>query len=538
MQDLDVGNLAVYGSCESAHLLVVNTVLALLAICAPLRSQPAAPDQTITAIQETIESRKYIEALGQVSAALAAYPQDGGLYNLRGVIHAEQNDMIAAREDFQRAVTLSPELIPAWQNLARACQFDLGKARADSHCAADAWRRVLKVRPDDPEARFSLAAIYEQQGQYAGSLRELENLPPAEISRSTALAVRCADLAGLDRLKEAGEMAKRLAESPEFSEADVRSILPQLETPARAPILVTLVEALDARGTVSPGLLRSLVIAYEQLNRLPEARKILERLAATDPQNPLHLFELARVAYKQHDLEGSLGYLGHARDLVPSDPQVHFLFGMILEEMQLPLEARKSVEKAVALDPKNPDYNYGLGSIILITREAGEAVACFRNYVAARPGDPRGHFALGVAYFATGDYANCRKEMQFVSKDPATEAGASYFLGRVARMEENLSEAAAFFDRSIRLLPSFPDSYAELARVRLRQGRLEDARSAIDHALSLDPDNFQANSMLLALYEKTHDARAEQQRAKLQTLDELRSKRQELMLRSIEVRPY
>lgn len=161
----------------------------------------------------------------------------------------------------------------------------------------------------------------------------------------------------------------------------MRSILPQLEAPALAPILVTLVEALDTHGAASTDLLRSLVLAYEQLKRLPDARKTLERLAAADPQNPKHLFELARVAYRAHDLEGSLGYLGHARDLVPSDPRVHFLFGMILEEMQLPIEARKSVEKAVALDPQNPDYNYGLGSIILVTREAAGAVACFRNYV-------------------------------------------------------------------------------------------------------------------------------------------------------------
>ena len=480
----------------------------------------------------------YPEALHEISEALKAYPNDGGLLNLRGVIHAQRNELAEARKDFERAVTLTPGLTPAWQNLARACQLNMGRDAADSRCATNAWQRVLKLRPDDPEARFSLAAVYESQGKYADSLREIERLPADEGARSPALAVRCADLAGLDRIKEATEAARRLTSTAEFSEADVTSILPSLATPGRAPLVVTLVEALDARGTAPADSLRALVLAYEQVNRLSDARKILERLATADPQNPQHLFELARVAYKMHDFEGALGYLGHARDLVPTDPQVHFLFGMILEELELPIEARKSLEKAVTLDPRNPDYNYALGSVILTTREASPAVACFQKYVEARPQDPRGHFALGVAYFAAGDYDQCRSEMQGISKDPKTEAGAAYFLGRVARIEENLNQAAVYFDQCIRLQPAFAEAHTELARVRLRQGRLDDAKAAIDSALSLDPENFQANSALLAMYQKTHDARAEEQSARLRKLDEARSKRQELMFRSIEVKPY
>jgi tetratricopeptide (TPR) repeat protein len=503
-----------------------------------VRGQHSAPEQTMTAIQESIQAGKYPEALREISEALAAYPKDGGLLNLRGVIHAQQNELVEARKDFERAVTLTPGLTPAWQNLARACQLSMRRDAADSRCAADAWQRVLKLRPDDPEARFSLAAVYERQGKYADSLHEIERLPADEGARSPALAVRCADLAGLDRIAEAGETAERLTRAPEFSEADVTSILPSLSTPGRAPVVITLVEALDAHGAASTDSLRSLVLSYEQVNRLSDARKTLERLAIADPRNPQHLFELARVAYKTRDFEGALGYLGHARDLVPADPLVHFLFGMVLEELELPIEARKSLEKAVALDPRNPDYNYALGSVILTTREASPAAACFRNYVEARPQDPRGHFALGVAYFAAGDYDHCRSEMLGISKDPKTEAGAAYFLGRVARIEENLDEAAAYFDRCIRLLPSFAEAHTELARVRLRQGRLDDAKAAIDRALSLDPESFQANSALLAMYQKTHDARAEDQSARLRKLDEARGKRQELMFRSIEVKPY
>jgi tetratricopeptide (TPR) repeat protein len=394
------------------------------------------------------------------------------------------------------------------------------------------------LRPADPEARASLATLYEWQGKFTESLREIEKLPPVEASGSALLALRCADLVGLHRTREAEEIARRITHDSGFTEADVTAIFPVLESKRSAAVVVTLVEALDEKKGASAVSLRPLAIAYEQLNRLPDARKILERVAALEPTNPQHLYELSRVAYLSHDLEGCLGYLGHIRDLTPNDPRVHFLFGLVTDKLELPIEARKSLEKALAIDPQNPDYNYAIGAILLGSGKSADAIPYLAKYVAARPPDARGHFALGVAYFATGDYDSCRSQMLSLSKDPKTEAGATYFLGRVARVEGNYDEALAYIERSLKLLPSFAESYTELARIRMRQNQVEAARTAIEHALALAPDSFQANTALLALYQRTHDPRAENQAVRLRSLDDQRSKRLELMFRSIEVKPY
>ncbi|HXB70595.1 MAG TPA: tetratricopeptide repeat protein [Candidatus Acidoferrales bacterium] len=505
----------------------------------PLCGQTPPSGASVDAIQEFIQAGNLPEAFRLVSDALQLHPKDAGLLNLLGVIHARRNQLAEARKDFERAVALAPGLTPAWQNLARSCQLSPRQQGEGSRCATAAWQHVLAVKPDDPEARFSLAALYQQQGRYADSLRELARLSKDEAARPPALALRCGDLAALNRLPEASEAARRLASAAEFSEADVQPILPALATGGRAAtVVVTLVEALDLRGAASPETLRQLVIAYEQVNRLNDARRTLERLAVAEPANPRHLLELARIAYRMHDLEGALGYLGHARDLTPADPQVHFLFGMILVELKLPIDARKSVEKALALDPRNPDYNHAMGSIVLNARDAASAIPYFQTYIAARPEDPRGHFALGVAYFAADDYDNCRNEMEIVSKVPKTETGAAYFLGRIARINQNFDEAALFLERAVRQAPSFAEAYAELANVRMHQDRLDDAKAAIARALSLSPDSFQANSTLLAMYQRAHDPRAQEQAARLQTLDEERGKAMELMLRSVEVKPY
>ncbi|MDR3718899.1 MAG: tetratricopeptide repeat protein [Bryobacteraceae bacterium] len=525
-------------SFAAAGASLARSVALLALSILPLMGQNPTIETEIIAIQGSIQAGNQTKALKEIEAALSRFPKAAGIFNLRGIVRAQRGQLALAREDFQSAVSLSPGLIPAWQNLARACQFTPGQDAETVACAVSAWQRVLLARPADIEARASLATVYEWQGRFTDSLRELQRLPERETARSSLLALRCANLAGLGRTEEALALARTLAQSPEFSEADAGSILPVLNNSKNAPIVIALLEKLDVRGGVSATSLKHLAVAYEQIQRLADARKTLERVALQEPGNVDPLYELARVAYGQKDLEGSLGYLAHVRDLTPNDARVHFLFGLVTMQMELPVEARKSLEKALSLDRQNPEFNYALGAAILSGGDGGTASKYLKIFVAARPAEARGHFALGVAYFTANDYDQCRSEMRIAGKDPKIEAGAEFFLGRIARIEENLNEAASHLELSTKLSPSFAEGYAELARVYIRQERLEGARAALDRAISLDPDSFQVNAALVLLYQKTHDPRLAEQGVRLRKLDADRSKRQELMLRTIEVRPY
>lgn len=510
-------------------------VLLVCALWVPegLRGQQEDTRQAVLAIQQTIQSGDLQGALRQIEDALKQHPKDGGLLNLRGIVHAQRNEISQAHKDFAESVQLEPGLTPAWQNLARACQLEAESVP----CAIDSWQRVLKLKPGDEEAIGSLSLLYEQQGKYTQSLAESEKLSGAEAQRTVTLAVRCADLTALGRTAEATSAASELTTRTDFSSADFEGFGKAMGSPKSAVVVVTLVEGLDRRRAASTESLRRLAIAYEQLQRPADARKTLERVAMADPANPAHLLELARLADAAKDYEGALGYLAHARDLNPNNAQIHFLFAMNAVMMDLPVEARHSLDRALALEPNNPQYNYEMGSVILTTRDAGTASAYFKKYVAVKPADPRGHFALGVAYFSGGDYKNARPEMLRVENDPATAGGANYFLGRMARLDNDLESATKYLQKSIQILPNYSESHTELARVLMLKDRDKEADEELERALQLDPTSFQANERLLVLYRRTHDPRAEKQAAVLKKLDQERSKRAELMLRTIEARP-
>ncbi|MBV9764572.1 MAG: tetratricopeptide repeat protein [Acidobacteriaceae bacterium] len=492
--------------------------------------------QKILQIEDATTAGDLDGALQMIGGALKEYPRDGGLLNLRGVVHARRNELAEARQDFGEAVRLFPALTPAWENLARACQMLADRDASAVQCAVDSWERVSVLKPGDAEAHASLALVYERNGQFSKSLGNLQKLQPEVASQTPNLLLQCADLTALGRTAEAQKVARQLNGRQDFSEADFEDVRNAFESPAAASVVAALLEDLDERQAAGRESLRRLAIAYEQMNRPADARKTLERLALLDPQDTAHLLELARLADLSKDYEGALGYLAHARDLEPQNARIHFLFAMIAAKLELPVEAKRSLERALAIDPDNPDYNYSMGVTILATRDAATASSYFEKYVRARPASPSGHFALGVAYFSSGDYDKAKAEMLQLESSPKA-AGAEYFLGRVARLEGDPGEALRRLQKSIELMPDFADSHTELARVYLLEGDLEKARTELNRALKLDPQSFQANSQLLVLYKRTHDARAAQQQQLLGKLDEERSRRAELMLRTVEVTP-
>ena len=499
-----------------------------------LAARSSSLDQTL-AIQKEIESGNLAAAFASVQAALKAHPADGGLLNLRGVIHAKQSEIAEARSDFQASVTASPHLVAAWKNLARACEMGGATIRPDSACAIRAWQHVSAMDPADTVATHRLARLYTERGEYNSSLAQLKRLSASDQSSIENMVIRGEDLAGLHRSADAQKLAGELVSHAEFSERDL-DLLGTAKTKESAQFDILLLHALDSHNPLTIRGVKRLAIAYEDAEDWKNARHTLERAAALEPMNPSHLLELARVAEIMKDHEGALGYLAHARDLSPKNPQIYYLMARVASEMELAAEARQWLTRALAIDPDNPHYNYAMGYVTLATREASGAVAYFRKYVNANPQNPAGHYALGIAYFTAGEYPDAKRELHIAERSDKA-AGADYFLGRIARIEGDMNGAIALLRKSMALSPDFAPAHTELARVWIAQNKLPDAERELNKALQLDSDNFMANEQLLAVYRRTKDPRAVQQSERLKKVDEERSRRAELMLRSVEFKP-
>ena len=506
--------------------------------CSAQSPDPAlAPPDFVLAIQDLISQGKLSEARARLDTATPRYRTDGGLANLRGIINAQEDHYPEAEREFQNAVRLSPGLEAAYLNLARLYESKFDSDPAAVNKTIENLRALLRRFPSHQEARYNLSRLLEWNGSFAASLAELHYLNPAEQAKARAQAIRCADLSGLGHTEEALLETERLLTSPDLRETDVQAILPVVRRKKQNPLERRLLEGLNERRLASAELRRNLATLYLQENELTRARAILDELIGGQDHSVEILLDAAWVAYSQKDLPGALVYLAQARDLDSGNSKVHFFFGVVTLEMNLPIDAKRSLQRAIELEPNNAYAHYSMGLVALQGHDASEALPYFRSYIRLKPADPRGRMALGTALYYAGRYEDAKQELSELIRYPETAAGAHYFLGRIAKIVGDLNQAAKELEASVTGNPDYPDAHAELGLVYIRMSNYKNAEQELQRALQLDADNFLGNTNLLVLYKRTHDARAEEQSERVKHLQSEREKRQDLLMRTVEFRP-
>ena len=488
-------------------------------------------------IQRLIEHGDLGAAQKLLSQALKEYPTDANLYNLQGVVEAQENNYSAAESNFLKAIAEAPQLSGAYLNLGRLYLQNSHRDPKALKKASETYDKLLKFDPDNIEANYQSAFALLHLSSFPESLERLARLPKSEQGRSQALSIRCGDYAGLKEHAEALATANLMLGSSDLAEADVLTILPILGSHQYDDIAIRLLEGLQGRGFTSFNSLHSLGMFYRKEGRLSDARAVLEKAAQDQPNSVPALMELARVAYDQKDYNGSLGYLAHARQLEPQNPEIHFFWGMICIQQNLEEEAYQALKKAVELNPDNAYYNYALGAIAMVRVNAGEAIPYFKKYCELKPHDPRGRLALGAAYFHSHNIDEAKKVLSQITNYRTTAPGVHYYLGRIANDEGNLTLAARELQTAIRYNPQYEQAYAELGLVHLKRKEYHQAATALGKALELNPESYTANLNLMVLYERTKDPRAAEQAKRFSKVTKQRAERAKEFLRTIQVQP-
>jgi Flp pilus assembly protein TadD len=525
------------------HHLLPIFVAGLLCSCGAARANSASQEkqtreQAILQIQSLIQDGKLSEAVRLLAESSKQFPADSGLDNLRGIIAAQQGNYQAAEESFEKAIQRSPRFTNAYLNLGRLYQEHSAADAQAPYKALNVYGRVLRYEPQNVEANYQSAVLLSQFGEYQRSLDRALQLPANLQSTAQTLSIVCSDHAALGHRQAADKAAAQLAASADFSEADASQALPGLTTGKRDDLIISLLTALDKRNSLSPGMQHALGLANERTGQLAEARAALEKSVTKETLSVALLLELARVAHKQKDYQGALGYLAHARDLEPNNAAVHYDFGMVCVDLNLVAEARNSFEQAVKLEPENPSYNYAMGATSAYRHDPAEAVPYFKKYLQLKPGDPRAKLALGDALFRAKDYEGAIPWLNEAAKFPATAASAHYYLGSIALQEHRQEDAFQELQQALKLRSDYADALAELGEYFLVKKDYAAAERQIQKALQIEPDHFAANFHLLTLYTRTDDPRREEQSKRFAELQKLRDEKTQEYLRIVQVRPF
>ena len=150
--------LVVHKACHLRACLVSGALL-LVVLGNPIWC--AVSDATILRIQAEIQAGRLDTAQAEIESALKNNPQDGGLYNLRGIVHANRSEMDQAADDFNRAIRFSPRLASAYLNFGRICELKSASNPAELTRAILPYRKLLKLDPASHAVRLQLAKLLE-----------------------------------------------------------------------------------------------------------------------------------------------------------------------------------------------------------------------------------------------------------------------------------------------------------------------------------------------------------------------------------------
>ncbi|HKQ78218.1 MAG TPA: tetratricopeptide repeat protein [Blastocatellia bacterium] len=524
------------------HLAIVPLLLALCLIPqSQVFSQPARVKERegrILEIQRLFGQGDLGGARKLLDEASKMFPGDAGLDNLLGIIEAQEGNFAAAERSFKRALTRDRKFTGAYLNLGRLYQERSADDPQALTKALNVYRRLLRYEPVNAEANYQSAVLLMMKDAYHSSLDHLLRLPAKMRESAQVLSVSCANYAGLGRAERANEMARRLIAHPDFSEPDVSAILPALTGGGRDDLSVELLEGLRKRRPLSAESTRRLGLAYERAGKLIESRAALELSVSGDRPAVALLVELARVARKQRDYQGALGYLAHARDLEPNNAGLHYFFGLGCLDLNLVAEARAAFERAVKIEPENPAYNYATGAASTFRHDPEEAIPYFEKYVQLKPQDARGKLALGAALLRAKRYDEATSMFMKVVKVPGASTAAHYYLGSIARQNGRLDDAIQELNQALKADPDYADALAELGQCYLMRREHEQAGKLLRRALEIDPDHYTANFNLLTLYARTKDPNEASQAARFEEVKKMREEKSQEFLRMIEVRPY
>jgi Flp pilus assembly protein TadD len=154
--------------------------------------------------------------------------------------------------------------------------------------------------------------------------------------------------------------------------------------------------------------------------------------------------------------------------------------GTALMNQQLLAKAIDKFGEAYKLDPSLTVAELNRGIALLYLQRLPEAATALQHAAAQVPNNPRIWYVFGLLYRSDNKPQQSMEAFRRVLKLDPANADSHYFLGSFLLDEHDLPAAAAEFRAVLRLAPLHASAEFALARTLQRQGKVDEAREAVE----------------------------------------------------------
>lgn len=362
-------------------------------------------------------------AVEHARRALALDRRNPAYLQTLGIAQGENGELEAAVETFRRLVRERPDYPDAQCNLGLALRR-LGRYAE----AGEALRRATVFEPRNARAHVELGKLQLVQDRPAAAFPHLEAALAVDPSNPAALNARGIALQGLGRLEEA-LAAFRAAQAAAAGDPDPHN---------------------------NEGL------TLRRMDRVAEAEAAFRRATELDPTDPVAANNLGSTLFVLGRLEEAADTLRAVTRAYPRFATAHLNLGGVLRRQGELDEAAAALATAVELEPRSVEALNNYGSVLHERGRTDEAIAVFERALAQAPADPDSLTGLGLALLARGEFARSLDPLGRAAQARPGSALAANNLATAYRAQGDLPRAIEWYRRALTIQPDAPDAWSNL----------------------------------------------------------------------------
>ena len=455
------------------------------------RSHVAAHSAIISA---SILRRDFAGAKAQADQLRQALPNHPMSQLVDGQLAFLDGELPRAREIAQRLLRYLPDNL-AVLVLAGTVEAEMGAVgQAQAH-----FGKALQLNPSLDVARSSLAEAEVRLGQYAKAMETLKPMLQANPPRVEALA-----LAGDTELRQSNLEAaeKYFLRAAELDPSNERLRTAAAVTRIARGDAMTGFNDLEVLTSKTKGTYVDQAIFAARMRRseFPAALAALDRMAAKEP-NKAALLELrGRLQLARNDLPAARAAFEQAAKVDPKlFAAVSSLASIDLLENQ-PAKAAARMQQAVSENPRNTAALMALAELKARSdAPIDEVKKLLADAVASAPSSAAPRLQLIELLLRKRQFKDA---LAAASETAAALPGDALVLETVGRAQVqggDIEQAATTFRKLAAVVPKSALPYLRLASVYSASGQRQQAESALNQALELEPNNATAQAALLDL---------------------------------------
>ena len=278
---------------------------------------------------------------------------------------------------------------------------------------------------------------------------------------------------------------KRLATSLLFA-ALLPRLLGQAHTPPESSLENTFNQALEAM----------------QAGRYPEAEQGLQTVLAADPVNVAALGNLGVLYSRTHRLAAAINVDQRALRLVPNDGSLLLNLGLAFAKQEAYGTAQPYFQRLHAAQPGNTRAAILLATCMVLGDAPQQGITLLTS-LRLDTADPSTLYLEAVGYARLNQMEAAQTIFKRLLDNSETRAQADFLVGQALHDGHRLEDAAAAFEETLKLNPTFPGAHRELGKVYISMQHFPEAQRELRTAITEDPQDGSALYFLGALLIQT-----------------------------------